>query len=358
MRNFKHAARAASAAMMLLLLGRMAAPAASRNDVPPVPAKENSGGYYAYIPDHSIYFVDAGADYAWAYRAIDYLAGGGVVSGVGDHLFSPDKPLSRADFMVMLYRAYDMSGYTADATFTDVPEGAYYAEAVGAAEALGIAAGTSGRFSPGEHVTREDAAVFLKRTLDRTGVQLQPGELSDFADADQISPYAADAVAALLQAGVLSGSGDSLLNPQTEITRAEMAALLYRALHLSDRGVYVHESDLVNLCIGDTIYTDVRIQGYQPGRNYTGLVRCLTFYETEEGYFIELGGAEAIDQQVVYADGRLTVDGQPMTLAQDVVCVNVSPYSTLEEPVSTGGDYRAAKVAVLGEQVTEIYYSA
>lgn len=359
MRTFKNAARSAAAAMMILSLGRTAAPAASQTDTLPVSANANAQqtGYYAYIPDHSIYFVDAGQGHAWACPAIDYLAGGGVVSGVGDHLFAPDQPITRADFMVMLYRAYDMSGYTGPATFSDVPAGAYYAEAVGAAETLGIAAGSSGRFCPKDQVTREDAVVFLKRTLDRTGLRLPSGTLADYADADRISPYAADAVAALTQAGILSGSGDGLLNPQTEITRAEMAALLYRALHLSDDGVYVHASDLINLCIGDTIYTDVRIKGYQPGLDYTGLVRCLTFYENEDGYFIELGGTEEIDQQVTYLDGELTVDGRSMPLSKDVVCINVSPYSTLEEPVSTGGHYQRAKVAVLGNQVTEIYYA-
>ena len=157
---------------------------------------------------------------------------------------------------------------------------------------------------------------------------------------------------------MLSGSGDGTLNPQDEITRAEMAALLYRALHLTDEGVYSDQPDLLNLCIGDTIYTDVRVQGGLPAGSYKGLVRCLTFYETADGYFIELGGAEEFDQQVSYQDGALTVDGKPFDLAQDAVCVNVSPYSTLDAPVSTGSEYRAAKVAVLDGLVTEIYYSA
>lgn len=360
MRNFKHAARSTAAAMMIAALGWMQAPAAPTAERPPATVKNAAkpSSYYAYIPDHSIYFVDADSDYDWAYPAIDFLAASNVVSGIGDHLFAPDQPITRADFMVMLYHAYDMSGYSAPTTFADVPDGAYYANAVGAAETLGIAAGSSGNFSPREHVTREDAVVFLKRTLDLTGLRFESGSASRFTDVDKVSPYAVEAVAALSTAGVLSGSGDGTLSPQAEITRAEMAALLYRALHLSPEGVYVHQPDLLNLCIGDTIYTDVRVQGGLPLEPYKGLVRCLTFYETEEGYFIELGGTEKIDQQVDYQDGVLTVDGKPMELAENAVCVNVSPYSTLDNPVSTGGEYRAAKVAVLDGLVTEIYYSA
>lgn len=367
MRNFKYAARSTAAAMMIVALGWMqttnaapAEPSASPAELPPVAVKTAAkpSSYYAYIPDHSIYFVDADAQYDWAYPAIDFLAASNVASGVGDHLFAPDQPITRADFMVMLYRAYDMSAYSAPATFADVPDGAYYADAVGAAETLGIAAGSSGSFSPREHVTREDAVVFLKRTLDLTGLRFESAAPSGFTDMDKVSPYAAEAVAALSTAGVLSGSGDGTLNPQDEITRAEMAALLYRALHLTDEGVYSDQPDLLNLCIGDTIYTDVRVQGGLPAGSYKGLVRCLTFYETADGYFIELGGAEEFDQQVSYQDGALTVDGKPFDLAQDAVCVNVSPYSTLDAPVSTGSEYRAAKVAVLDGLVTEIYYSA
>ena len=358
MRKFKLAACLTAAAMMILSLGRTPAAQASQADLSPAAVQTNSANYYAYLPNHSIYFVDAGEGFAWAYRAIDYLAGGGVVSGVGDHLFAPGKPITRADFMVMLYRAYDMSDYSRTATFSDVPADAYYAEAVGAAETLGIAAGSSGQFLPEQEITRQDAMVFLKRTLDLTGLQFGTGSLAGYTDTAKVSDYAAEAVSALSWANIISGSGDSLLNPEEPITRAEMAALLYRALHLSSDGIYVHRPELVNLCIGDTIYTDVQIIDYKEEEPYQGLVRCLTFYQNGDGYFIELGGAEEIDQQVTYEGGRLTVDGKVMALSSDVVCVDVSPYSTLDAPVSTGGHYQTARVATLGELVTEIYYQA
>lgn len=358
MRKFKKAACILAAVMMILSLGRMAASPASQTDILPTAVKSNAkqANYYAYIPDHSIYFVDAGSDYDWAYREIDYLAGGGVVSGGSNHLFYPSKAITRADFMVMLYRAYDMSAYKGDASFSDVPADAYYADAVSAAKTLGIAAGNSGKFSPEAKMTREDAMVFLKRTLDLTGVRFAPGDLSAYADADEVSDYAVEAIAALAKAGMISGGTDGRLNPGGQITRAEMAVFLYRAIHLSDEGVYVKEPALTNLCIGDTIYTDVCIEDYDPAQTYSGLVRCVTFYQTAEGYFIRLGGTAEIDQQVTYENGVLTVDGEEKELAENVVCVDVSPYSTLDEPVSTGGKYKAARVAELDGLVTEIYY--
>ena len=104
----------AAATMLIVSLVRMPAAQATQTNLLPEAVSANAAhtSYYAYIPDHSIYFVDAGEGFSWAYRAIDYLAGGGVVSGVGEHLFAPGQALTRADFMMMLYRAYDMSDYS------------------------------------------------------------------------------------------------------------------------------------------------------------------------------------------------------------------------------------------------------
>ena len=75
MRKFKLAACLTAAAMMILSLGRTPTAQASQADLSPAAVQTNSANYYAYLPNHSIYFVDAGEGFAWAYRAIDYLAG-------------------------------------------------------------------------------------------------------------------------------------------------------------------------------------------------------------------------------------------------------------------------------------------
>ena len=135
---------------------------------------------YAYLPDHSVYFYDVAEGYAWAHREIDTLAVAGVVRGGGDHLFSPGSAITRADFIVMLDRAYGMSqaldsgAIDAQGGFVDVPGSAYYSKAVTAAKAFGVATGTDdNRFLPEQNMTRQDAMVFLKRTIDRTQMRLQ-----------------------------------------------------------------------------------------------------------------------------------------------------------------------------------------
>ena len=132
------------------------------------------------------YFADVDTNYSWGFHAIDYLANTGVVSGTGNLIYSPGKSLSRADFVLMLYRAYDMEKYAEGENFADVSADAYYADAVLAARAIGIAAGDeNNNFNPSQTLTRQDAMVLLKRTLDRTGLQFAEGDLSGFTDADR-----------------------------------------------------------------------------------------------------------------------------------------------------------------------------
>ena len=91
---------------------------------------------YAYLPDHSVYFYDVDDGYSWAFREVDTLAVAGVIQGRGDHLFYPRNAITRADFIVMLDRAYGKSSalasgaVTAQQDFSDVPSGQYYAKSV------------------------------------------------------------------------------------------------------------------------------------------------------------------------------------------------------------------------------------
>ena len=162
----------------------------------------NTTETYAYLPEHSVYFYDTAGEYAWASSEVDTLAVAGVIKGGGTHLFYPGNAITRADFIVMLDRAYGMSEaldngqVNSNGSFVDVPSSAYYSKAVIAAKAFGIAAGTAtGEFQPQQSMTRQDAMVFLKRTIDRT-VTYTNGVFT-FADGEgTVSiPAAADCVA-------------------------------------------------------------------------------------------------------------------------------------------------------------------
>ena len=139
----------------------------------------------------------------------------------------------------MLDRAYGMSSalasgaVTAQQDFSDVPSGQYYAKSVAAARALGVATGTAdNRFLPQQTMSRQDAMVFLKRTIDRTELTLRDGAITGFSDAAEVKSYAQEAVGALTSAKVIGGTNGKL-NPKSNATRAEVAAILMRFCEMS-----------------------------------------------------------------------------------------------------------------------------
>lgn len=179
----------------------------------------------------SSYFNDVTSSYSWASASIDYLFENGVVTGTGGSNFSPAQNMIRGDFMLMLYRALDLSA-TSKSNFSDVPAGSYYYTAIATAKALDIAKGYDGLFMPNAPITREDAMVLVARALKVAGKTLASGSSSDlsiFKDKASVSEYAVSSVAALVKAGIIKGS-NSYLYPKSYVTRAEMAVILYRVL--------------------------------------------------------------------------------------------------------------------------------
>ena len=180
-------------------------------------------------------FTDMGT-YDWALPSVEFMAAYGITTGTGNgSTYSPAGPMTRGDYILMLCRTF---GFTTTQTgnFTDVPAGIYYADALAAAKALGIATGDSnGAFHPGDPVTRQDAMVFLYKAMDVADKDM-PGAnvnvLNRFSDVASVAESAKPAVAAMVQAGVIQGNGLGQLNPNGTLTRAEMATILHRAVTL------------------------------------------------------------------------------------------------------------------------------
>lgn len=350
----------------LLITTTACAATALPDELPDEPPQEQQSaetirtGGMIYIPDRSVYFADVSTGYGWAFHAIDYLANTGVVSGTGDLIYSPEKALSRADFALMLYRAYDMKKYTGGDNFSDIPDTAYYAEAVRAARAIGIAEGDkNNKFYPSKNLTRQDAMVLLKRTLERTGISFQSGDLSKFSDGKQVADYAVESVSALVNAGVISGAKGKL-NPRKSVTRAEMAVMLYRALHLQPiDGVasYLPQHSVRLVCVGSTIYADVHIQSYDAEKTYAGLYQLQQMTKDQEKYKITLGAPEPIDDKIIWDGTRLSVNGTIVPVASDSEAIVVDGYSKRKSGLcSTGKEYSAGAVSVIDGVVQTVYY--
>ena len=181
----------------------------------------------------SLYFKDVDKSYSWAASQIDYLLEEGVVNGTGNNNYSPAQNVTRGDFMLMLYRALELTA-TDRGNFSDVPKDSYYYKAISVAKSLGIAKGYKDKFMPAAGITREDAMVLVDRALIIEGKKLSAGKDSDlytFKDRKSVSDYAVTSVATLVKAGIIQGS-NSYLNPKSMISRAEMAVILYKVLQL------------------------------------------------------------------------------------------------------------------------------
>lgn len=168
----------------------------------------------------------------WAQEAIEQLAEKGIIQGVSPSAFNPGAQIKRADFVKLLLDTLGLKADTsAAAGFGDVEPGAYYAGAVGAAKALGVVTGDGdGSFRPEAPLSREEAAVLIDRALKLRQIELAASskiELGDFKDSGSVAGYARDSVAALVESGLIQGSGNAL-NPKGKLTRAESAVLLYR----------------------------------------------------------------------------------------------------------------------------------
>ncbi|HPY56923.1 MAG TPA: S-layer homology domain-containing protein, partial [Sedimentibacter sp.] len=177
----------------------------------------------------SLYFKDVTKDYSWAASQIDYLFKEGVVAGTGNNNYSPAQNVTRGDFMLMLYRALDLTA-TDRGNFSDVPKDSYYYKAIAVAKSLGIAKGYGDKFMPTAGITREDAMVLVDRALIIENKRLSAGKESDlyaFKDRNSVSDYAVTSVATLVKAGIIQGN-NSYLYPKSMISRAEMAVILYK----------------------------------------------------------------------------------------------------------------------------------
>ncbi len=178
------------------------------------------------------HFLDLGS-HTWAAGAVDFLYQTGVVNGISKNSFGPGNQIRRGDFVLMLCRAFRFNtGSTV--SFPDVNPNSYYAQAVATAKDLGITTGDNGYFKPDQPLTRQDAMVMVRRAMQAAGWNLSASNhsyLSGFADGAYISLYARDAVALMVQMGIVNGSA-GLLNPHEQISRAEMAVILHRVLTL------------------------------------------------------------------------------------------------------------------------------
>ncbi len=178
-------------------------------------------------------FTDTKA-YPWAEDAIEKLYEKGIVKGMGDGTFGCARTVSRADFMVMLTRMMDKDVPFTE-NFADVTADKYYYKEIGIAKELGYTEGRGGNiFDPSGNISRQDMAVMAYRVL-KAEDMIDAGDVTNleerFSDFEEISGYAREAVAAMVEEGYLSGYETGDFKPQGNATRAETAVFLNKILN-------------------------------------------------------------------------------------------------------------------------------
>lgn len=164
---------------------------------------------------------------------ITFLSARELLVGVGENRFAPEARMTRADFVLLLSRvaSADLSGDAA-ASFSDVNGSAYYAKAVGWASANGIVEGVGGgKFDPSGNVTRAQMVAIIDRYVAFAKAKWpQKVAPATFSDAADIPAFAANAVSAAQQAGIIAGranaAGETVFAPQDFATRAETAKIV------------------------------------------------------------------------------------------------------------------------------------
>ena len=178
-----------------------------------------------FMEDNSMlnFFYDV-PNNAYFYEAVKWAVKNGITTGVGNDLFAPEQPCTRAQIVTFLWRAAGSPEPKAASSFADVAAGSYYAKAVAWAVENGITTGTGdGKFSPDATCTRAQAVTFLARALNA-----KASGKAEFSDVPADS-YFADAVAWAAANGVTEGIGGGLFGSDNDCTRGQIVTFLYRA---------------------------------------------------------------------------------------------------------------------------------
>ena len=190
-------------------------------------------GSYTLMPGKSQHtpFYDVSQS-NWYYAQVGFAYERGLFSGVDEHHFSANTAMNRAMLMSVLHRLAGTPAAAGDVSFTDVPNGQWYTQAVRWGASVGITSGTgNGGFSPNGAVTREQAVAMLYNYAYKyAGTDVSGGAaLSGYGDLDRLSNWARPAMTWAVDRGIISGAangGTLTLDPQRGATRAEMATML------------------------------------------------------------------------------------------------------------------------------------
>ena len=166
----------------------------------------------------------------WFYFSVKFAYDLGLMKGTTEMEFSPDSYVTRAMFVMIIYRM-EKEPQAGGSVFVDVEIGGYYDKAVAWANANGIVSGVSkDRFAPNDPITREQMATILYRYANFKGYDIESNGNTAYTDSDSISDYAKNAVSWAAANLLMKGNDDGSFLPNANTTRAQAAAVFTRMI--------------------------------------------------------------------------------------------------------------------------------
>lgn len=177
-------------------------------------------------------FTDVSKD-DWYYKYVDFVTEEEYFVGTSDTTFSPEVPMTRAMFVVVLAALEGIKVDNSAAPFADVPANTWYSGAVAWAVKNGVVAGVGdNKFAPDATITREQMAVMMNAYVNWHSEKHNEdhkvkAKIDSFGDADKIASWAKSGVENCRAWGLIMGMPDGNFYPQNTATRAEVATVIY-----------------------------------------------------------------------------------------------------------------------------------
>lgn len=175
-------------------------------------------------------FDDMGA-HDWAKEAVEALNAKDIINNKGVGAYAPAENITRADFAGFIIRTLGLEVKGAD-NFADVDPNHEYAAEIATGKALGIFNGTGdNKFEPEAAISRQDLMTMCYRGMKNAGVisgMVSKAWVNNFSDSGNISDYAIEAMASMIENSIVRGNGDGTVNPLGNTTRAEAAVIMNR----------------------------------------------------------------------------------------------------------------------------------
>lgn len=177
-------------------------------------------------PDSACGFADI--DSHWAAEDIKYLYDRGIINGLSNEEFAPEKQVTRAEFVTMLSKIAELSEASTN-PFVDVHSDDWYYDAVLKGYSAGLIKGYGNTFDPDKNITREEMAVIADRCMEYTGVYSETRDTIaiSFSDSAEFSDWSVDSIMKTARAGVINGI-DGAFVPKSCTTRAQAAVIIKR----------------------------------------------------------------------------------------------------------------------------------